>query len=489
MIRTSQTHPLEIAEVAAGPGMGKIGITFCPGKKQAHAASGAWDRDLVLDFTAIDRWNAAALVTLLEAHELESLGVPRLGNAVHDDHMIWYYLPIRDGGLPDPEFEEIWEQSGRELRAMVRDGFNVLVHCKGGLGRAGTIGARLLVELGMAPQEAVKAVRAARPGAIETAAQHAYVMGLASVAEELPDTSLKAVADRAQGAMLGLAIGDALGTTLEFTARDSAPRLTDIVGRGPFDLRPGQWTDDTAMALALMDSLLVAPALDEGDLMDRFVSWHETGHYSCTGTCFDIGITTRRALQHYKRTGNPLAGSSDPKTAGNGSLMRLAPVAIRYWNDRRALRDVAARQSRTTHGARQAVDACVGYAEILADAIAGHSRAHVLRTRRSTHDEAIARILAGSWRGAHRDAIGSTGYVVHSLEAALWSVGRTGRFFDALLLATNLGEDADTTGAITGQLAGALYGASGISANSLDQLAWGERIRQTAQALFEQSLR
>lgn len=487
-MRTSQTHPLQIAEVSAGPGMGKIGITFCPGKKQTNAASGSWDRDLVLDFAAIEKWNAAALVTLLEAHELESLAVPRLGNAVHDDHMIWYYLPIRDGGIPDPDFEQTWEQSGRELRAVLRDGFNVLVHCKGGLGRAGTIGARLLIELGMEPAEAVKAVRTVRPGAIETAAQLAYVMDQAPVAEGLPDTAIDAVADRALGAMLGLAIGDALGTTLEFAPRGSEPRLDDLVGGGPFDLKPGQWTDDTAMALALMDSLLVRPELDEAELMDRFVSWHETGHYSCTGTCFDIGITTRQALQRYKRSGNPLAGSSDPRSAGNGSLMRLAPVAIRYWNDRPALRDVAARQSRTTHAAPQAIDACVAYAEILADAIAGHPRSRVMRPRRSAHDEAIAGIVAGSWRGAHRDAIASTGYVVHSLEAALWSIGRTGTFLDAVLLAANLGEDADTTSAITGQLAGALYGGTGISQTWKDQLAWGERITRTAQTLFAESL-
>ena len=487
-MRTSQTHPLQIAEVSAGPGMGKIGITFCPGKKQANAASGSWDRHLYLDFAAIAGWNAVAVVTLLEAHELESLSVQRLGNAAGVEHMIWYHLPIRDGGLPDPDFEQTWEQSGRELRAMLRDGFNILVHCKGGLGRAGTIGARLLIELGLEPEEGMKAVRSVRPAAIETAAQLAYVMDLAPIAEELPDTSLEAISERALGAMLGLAVGDALGTTLEFAPRGSEPRLDDLVGGGPFDLKPGQWTDDTAMALALADSLLFCPALDEADLMDRFLSWHQAGEYSCTGTCFDIGITTRQALQRYKRSGNPLAGSADPRSAGNGSLMRLAPVAIRYWNDRPALRDVAARQSRTTHGAPQAIDACIAYAEILADAIAGHPRSRVMRPRRSAHDEAIARIVAGSWRGAHRDTVMSSGYVAHSLEAALWSVGRTGNFTDAVLLAVNLGNDADTTGAITGQLAGALYGASSIPSDWMDTLAWQERIAATAQTLFAQSL-
>lgn len=487
-MRTSQTHPLQIAEVSAGAGMGKIGITFCPGKQQVHAATGTWKRDLGCDIAAITTWNAAAVVTLLEPHELESLGVPGLGDSVRDAHMVWHHLPIRDVGVPDLRFEQRWQKAGRELRAILRDGFNVLVHCKGGLGRAGTIAARLLIEPGMEPAAAVQAVRSVRPGAIETAAQLACVMSLDPVAEEQGDTSLEAIADRALGAMLGLAIGDALGTTLEFSARDSKLRITDMTGGGPFALEPGQWTDDTAMALALADSLLFSPALDEVDLMDRFLAWHQSGEYSCTGTCFDIGITTRGALQRYQRSGNPLAGSSDPRSAGNGSLMRLAPVAIRFWNDRPALCDVAARQSRTTHGAPQAVDACVAYAEILADAIAGQSRTGVMHLRRSAHDKAIADIVAGSWRGLHRDAILSDGYVVHSLEAALWSVGRTGTFSDAVLLAVNLGDDADTTGAITGQLAGALYGASRIPADWKGQLAWEQRITETAQTLFAQSL-
>src|SRR5690606_31822074 len=140
--------------------------------------------------------------------------------------------------------------------------------------------------------------------------------------------------------------------------RDSRPPLTDMVGGGPFGLAPGQWTDDTAMALALADSLLQCGALDEQDLLRRFLAWHERGEYSCTGTCFDIGITTREALARFRRTGADHPGPTDPRTAGNGSLMRLAPVALRFRHDRAALRDAAARQSRTTHGAAEAVDAC-----------------------------------------------------------------------------------------------------------------------------------
>jgi len=215
--------------------------------------------------------------------------------------------------------------------------------------------------------------------------------------------------------------------------------------------------------------------------MQRFVAWHERGEYACTGSCFDIGIATRAALQRFKQTGDPVAGSTDPMSAGNGSLMRLAPAAIRHWQDRAKLRDVAARQSRTTHGAPEAVDACIAFAEVLADAIAGYPRSQVLRVRDYPYAGQIGAIMAGSWRGKRRSEIRSSGYVAHSLEAALWCVGRTTCFADAVLLAANLGDDADTTAAITGQLAGALYGAGGIPDKWLEKLGWREKIERMAE--------
>jgi ADP-ribosyl-[dinitrogen reductase] hydrolase len=178
--------------------------------------------------------------------------------------------------------------------------------------------------------------------------------------------------DRALGALLGLATGDALGTTLEFSARDSLPPLTDIVGGGPFQLEAGVWTDDTSMALALAESLAQRGSLDPGDLMRRFVNWWHWGVYSATGECFDIGTATRQALARFEADGNPIAGSTDPFSAGNGSLMRLAPVAI--WgvkHGEQAMRDAARLQSATTHGAQACLDACEGYALILRAAILG----------------------------------------------------------------------------------------------------------------------
>lgn len=259
-----------------------------------------------------------------------------------------------------------------------------------------------------------------------------------------------------------------------------------MVGGGPFRLISGQWTDDTAMALALADSLAVNPALDAQDLMQRFVAWWRGGDYSCTGRCFDIGVTTREALARFEANGQAYAGSTDPMTAGNGSLMRLAPIAIRHFDNRHLLAETAARQSRTTHAAPQAVAACIAYAEILADAVAGAAHHDVLLANRTSEEPVIQAILNGSWRGKPRRDIRSSGYVVHSLEAALWCVGRTSSFAEAALLAANLGDDADTTAAITGQLAGALYGAEAIPEAWLARLAWRERLTEAADMLFEQ---
>ena len=174
--RTSHSHPLQIAELRLSGEHGRIGVTFCPGKQQPAAFTGSWDRDLALDCDAIANWGASAVVTLIEPHELDALKVAGLGEAVRARGMAWYHLPIRDVSVPCGAFEQAWEHAGPELRALVRSGASVLVHCKGGLGRAGMIAARLLVELGMAPERAIAAVRAVRPGAIETRAQVSHVL-------------------------------------------------------------------------------------------------------------------------------------------------------------------------------------------------------------------------------------------------------------------------------------------------------------------------
>ena len=178
--------------------------------------------------------------------------------------------------------------------------------------------------------------------------------------------------------MLGLAVGDALGTTLEFKAPGTFKPVTDLIGGGPFGLEPGQWTDDTSMALCLAESLIEKRSFDPKDQMDRYCRWWKEGYLSSTGTCFDIGATVRKSLESYLRTGEPFAGSTDPFTAGNGSLMRLAPVPLAFRkNFRLAIRN-AGESSRTTHGALSAIDACRYLAALLLGALGGQSKEVIL---------------------------------------------------------------------------------------------------------------
>lgn len=179
MMRTSISHPLQIAAVDTGiSGHGRVGVTFCPGKYDPHAMTGAWDRDLALDLDAIRDWGAAAVVTLLEQKEFVPLRVKSLGEEVSRRNRKWFHLPIGDTKIPDEHFERKWDVAGVELCSILRQGSDVVVHCRGGLGRAGTVASRLLIELGMEPETAMARVRAKRPGAIENERQEMYVLSL-----------------------------------------------------------------------------------------------------------------------------------------------------------------------------------------------------------------------------------------------------------------------------------------------------------------------
>ncbi len=468
---------LRIAELPAGRNGGLIGVTFAPGKKQKHGWTGSHDRDLAVDLDVIAAWGAAAVVTLTTKDELRTLQIPTIGQEVRARFMEWLHLPILDYHTPDAHFEAAWPEASLRLRSLVEAGARVLIHCKGGMGRAGMIAARLLVEMGEDADPAIARTREVRSGAIETAEQADWVLK-GSAQPLLPFRDPQAIRDRAIGALFGLAAGDALGTAIEFSAKPARVVLHELVGDGPFDLKPGQWTDDTSMALALADSLIADPQLDASDLMERFVRWRRDGDYSCTGRCFDIGNTVADALRRFERTGEPFAGSTDPQAAGNGSIMRLALVAIRHWRDAETRRRVARAQSRTTHGAAEAVEACATLSDLIALAIGGATLAELVTSE-------AARAVKGFALGQPRAEIKGSGYVVHSLHAALWAVSRTSNFRDAVLLAANLGQDADTTAAVAGQIAGALYGASAIPADWLEKLAWRERLRNAAEQLFD----
>lgn len=290
--------------------------------------------------------------------------------------------------------------------------------------------------------------------------------------------------NRAKGCLVGLAVGDALGTTLEFSKRDSLPPVTDMVGGGPFHLKPGEWTDDTSMALCLAESLLERNSFNPYTMMDSFMDWMREGHNSVTGKCFDIGITTRAAIQNYIDEGIPLDGPSDPRSAGNGSIMRLAPTVLFFLDDRERAIEFSIHQSRPTHAAPEVLDACALMASILHESITGQSGwPPVLKEAK------IVDIADQTYLAKERDDIRSSGYVVDTLEAALWAVAKTDNFRDALLLAVNLGDDADTVGAVTGQIAGAKYGYEAIPVEWRKTLAWEEKIARMAVSLAQEGLK
>ena len=286
---------------------------------------------------------------------------------------------------------------------------------------------------------------------------------------------------RFRGCLLGLAIGDAVGTTVEFIPRGRFAPVTDMLGGGPFHLYPGQWTDDTSMALCLGESL-IEKGFDPRDQMDRYVRWMKDGYMSSTGKCFDIGQTVSRSLARYIRSDEPFSGSTHPNHAGNGSIMRLAPVPLYFFPDIEQAEHYASESSRTTHGAEECIDACRLFARMICRALAGMTKEEIL------HDDGrytarIAEIAAGTYRDKSEDEIRGSGYVVESLEAALWSFFTTQSFESAILKAVNLGDDADTTAAVCGQIAGAFYGEGSIPEHWLDRLYMRDDIGRMAEEL------
>lgn len=286
------------------------------------------------------------------------------------------------------------------------------------------------------------------------------------------------LADRCRGAFLGLALGDSLGMPLEFTVRD-AKHVQDMVGGGPFNLRAGDWTDDTSMACCMAYSLIKCGKFDAQHQMESYCHWYLRGIYTRQGHCFDIGGATRQALERFLANGNPYAGSMDPRSAGNGSLMRLVPVVIFYCDDFEKAVYYAGESSRTTHQALEAVDACRYYAALIHGALHGVPKEALLGHRYSPVPgfwekqplaPAIDAIALGGYRVKSRDQISSSGYVVHTLEAALWAFHRGDDFRSGVLDAVNLADDSDTVGAVYGQLAGAYYGETQLLAEWIRRL-------------------
>ncbi len=303
---------------------------------------------------------------------------------------------------------------------------------------------------------------------------------------------------RYRGCLLGLAAGDALGTTLEFMPPGSFAPITDMVGGGPFDLNPGEWTDDTSMALCLAESLIEKKGFEPLDQLERYVRWYRTGYLSSNGRFFDIGITVADALHRFEQTHEPYPGSDATHKAGSGSLMRLAPVPLFYALQPVLVLEKCADSSRTTHANRQAVDACRYFGALLVGALLGTDREALLAPPAqwgfidasivgslANLDPAILEVAGGSFKRKQPPAIQGSGYVVRCLEAALWAFHGSVNFRDGALLAANLGDDADTTAAVYGQLAGAYYGEEGIPLEWRTKLALSGTITSLADKLFE----
>lgn len=291
--------------------------------------------------------------------------------------------------------------------------------------------------------------------------------------------------ERYRGCLLGLACGDAVGTTVEFRTRGSFEPVTDMAGGGPFGLAPGEWTDDTSMALCLAASLIHCGGFNAVDQMNRYCNWRSVGYMSSTGNCFDIGLTVSGALTRYLASGDPFAGDPDPRAAGNGALMRLAPVPMFCAASAEATWQQAGESTRTTHGALEAIECSRLFALQLRAALQGEGKTAILATApRPPLSEKVAALARGDYASKPREHIKGSGYCVESLEAALWCFAHTQSFEQAVLAAANLGDDADTTAAICGQLAGAFYGVGGIPAHWLDKLVMREEIAQMADRLL-----
>jgi ADP-ribosylglycohydrolase len=298
--------------------------------------------------------------------------------------------------------------------------------------------------------------------------------------------------DRIRGSLVGLATGDALGAAVEFLPPGTFPPVTELRGGGPHGLEAGYWTDDTSLALCLAESLVERRGFDPRDQLARYLAWYRDGHLSATGHCFDIGVTTLAALRRFEATGDPDAGLKSERSAGNGSLMRVAPVPLAYHRDPALAVELSGQSSSTTHALPVCIDACRYYGALIAGAMRDVSKEELLAPRfapstgcwerHPLHPE-IDGVAMGSFLELEPPVIRGGGHVVRSLEAALWAFSRAATFEEGSLLAVNLGDDADTTGAVYGALAGAYHGIQGIPRGWRDGLAHLDLIERFADRL------
>lgn len=296
---------------------------------------------------------------------------------------------------------------------------------------------------------------------------------------------------RARGAMVGLAVGDAVGTTNEFKWAGTFEPITDMVGGGPFLLKPGQWTDDTSMALCIADSLLAKGRYDSFDVMERYQRWFSKGYRSSTDSCFDIGGQVRAALFDFEHDPRVPVTAERTTSAGNGAIMRLAPVVIAGFRSRspREVVETARLSARETHYSLEAEAATEVFAALLVGALLGWSPTQLMDVSWAStgqpFDEMAARVISpdpqvrASWEAE------TSGYIVNGIRLAVHGLLDFPSFKDATLAIANMGGDADTNAAIYGQLGGAFYGIEAIPASWRERVYQGEEIDELACALVD----
>lgn len=473
MPRTSHTHPLRIDCLPASNGL--LGLTLCPGKQGDSVYGQAWARDLGIDLDVIQGWGAAAIVTLIESFEFELLGVSALADEVRARGIDWYHLPIRDVDVPDDGAMKDWRRLSPKLHGVLERGGRVLLHCRGGLGRAGTIAALMLIERGLPPRAAIEAVRAARPGAIETSQQERWIT---EQAWHLGPSGRKLFAS-----LIGGAIGDSLGAEIEFLSLDAIRRQYP---EGIKDLPPhqglrGAITDDTQMALFTAEGLIRAYV--RGTLKGichppsvihhALLRWYRTQGGKPRVETDDIGLiadprlwvrrapglTCMSALAQSKNFG--VIAMNDSK--GCGTIMRVAPVALMVPCDQ--VRSLAIETSALTHGHRTGQLAAAAWAEMLADVAAGAGLeetaiAMAARYERLENGEETARAIRKAL-DAPRDGAPETveslggGWIAEeALAIALYACLAGKTFEESQQIAVIHGGDSDSTGAIAGNMLG-----------------------------------
>ena len=526
MPKTSLTHPIRIDDVAVPGTTGAIGMTFCPGKVQKNPLSGgSWERDLGMDMRAIEAWGAKALVSLMEEHEFEELLVSDLPMFV-PQKMQYFRLPIPDGGVPGIEWEREWEKTAPILWKLLMNGQKIVIHCKGGLGRTGLLAARLLVEFGLPPEDAMKAVRKARPGAIETRNQEAFVrrqspirgLGLNKPYHRIDQDK----SNRYRGCLLAGAVGDALGAPVEFLSlqeirhRFGAGGIRDFV---PAYGRVGAITDDTQMTLFTAEGLLRAHVRGStrgichlpGVVHHAYLRWLKTQgenpakqEIGLDGWLFTHrelfsrrapGTTCLMGLKASTAFGDPAINDSK----GCGGVMRAAPLGLMAATYDRSIKytftegcEIAA----LTHGHPTGQLPSGVLAVLIQELVGGGSLEIALATAKRfligqlQHEETLAAIeqaeqLAQSVEPA--DAclakLGQGWVAEEALAIALFCALRAKSLEEGIVMAVNITGDSDSTGSIAGNILGAMVGMDKIPARWLEPLELKDVILELADDL------